>query len=213
SACLGGFVGLSLWSIRAHMRKVRWGIVLTILALAVVMKAPIFYIIAKVDFVGGHGWDRAFLVDQFVQHLSDWWLVGTDQNGTWSHGTWDRCNQYVAEAASGGVITLGLFIALISRGFGIAGRARKRSSGKQAWLAWCIGSALFAHVVAFQGVSYWDQMKVPWLLFLAMFPPLDCMTPGGRAATGDKATSGDTPVSAPPEGAGEATGAAQRVLA
>jgi hypothetical protein len=182
TAALGAFLGLSLWPIRAHMRKVRWGIVLTLVALALVMKAPIFYIIAKVDFVGGHGWDRAFLVEQFAHHFFDWWLIGTDQNANWGYSTWDRCNQYIAEAASGGLITLVLFIALLSRAFGIAGRLRKRSSGNRAWLAWCMGSALLAHVIAFQGVSYWDQMRVPWLLFVAVFPLLDRLQSAGKVA-------------------------------
>jgi hypothetical protein len=182
------------------------------MALAMVMKAPIWYLLAKVDFIGGHAWGRGYLVEQFVQHFSDWWLVGTDQNAGWGDGLWDRCNGYVAEAGSGGLLSLGLLIALISRGFGIAGRFRKRSSGNQAWLAWCVGSTLFAHVIELQGISYWDQMSVPWFLFLAMFPCLDRMTALCRAASRAEAPSAEVAEVGSPGGRGRGECSAQPML-
>jgi hypothetical protein len=172
SAFLAGVLVLCLWPLRMYLRQIRWGIAGMIALLALVMKAPVWYVIQKVDFVGGHGWDRAFLVDQFSQHISEWWLIGADSNAKWSihGGTWDRCNQYVAEGLSGGLLTLVLFIALLVMGFSILGRARKRARGVDRWLYWCLGAALLAHIAAFWGVSYFDQMRVPWLLLLAVFP-------------------------------------------
>jgi hypothetical protein len=171
SALLAGVVGLCLWPLRMYMRQIRWGIAGSVALLAIVMKAPVWYVVQKVDFVGGHGWDRAFLVDQFARHFFDWWLIGTDQNVNWgSNSTWDRCNQFVAEAASGGLLALALFIALLVMAYSILGRARKRARGVDRWLYWCLGAALLAHTAAFWGVSYWDQMRVPWLLLLAVFP-------------------------------------------
>lgn len=172
TACLAGVVGLCLWPLRKYLRQMRWGIAGAIALLAIVMKAPVWYVVQRVDFVGGHGWDRAFLMDQFAQHISEWWLVGSDANVKWSTsgGTWDRCNQYVAEGLSGGLLALALFIALLVMGFSILGRARKRARGVDQWLYWCLGAALLAHIAAFWGVSYWDQMRVPWLLLLAVFP-------------------------------------------
>jgi len=169
---LGGVLALCLWPIRKQMRSVRWGIVFTVIGLALVMKAPVWYLLARVDFVGGHGWDRAYLVEQCVRHISDWWLVGTKDNASWGSETWDQCNQFVAEAESGGLITLVLFIIILSRGFSMIGRARKRVEGavREEWLFWCLGAALFCHVVTFLGIDYFDQTRVWWFAFLAMIP-------------------------------------------
>ena len=170
TALVAALFGLFLWPLRRHMRAVRWSIVGSVAVLAVIMKAPVWYVIQKVDFVGGHGWDRAFLVDQFVRHFGQWWLFGTAENAKWASDTWVRDNQYVSEGLSGGLVTLVLFIVLLVMAFAISGCARKRVRGVRRWLYWCLGSALFAHIVAFHGVSYWDQMRVAWLLLLAIFP-------------------------------------------
>ena len=130
-AFLAGILALCLWPIRKHMRKVRWGIVFTVLALALVMRAPVWFIIARVDFIGGHGWDRAALIDAAVRHFSDWWLLGTKSNASWGADTWDACNEFVYEATSGGLATFILFVALLSRAFGMIGKARKRVEGSR----------------------------------------------------------------------------------
>jgi hypothetical protein len=211
SAFLACVLGLSLWPLRMYMQQIRWSIAGMIALLALVMKAPVWYIIQRVDFVGGHGWDRAFLVDQFMQHISEWWLVGSDENAKWSiyGGTWDRCNQYVAEGLSGGLLTLVLFMVLLAMAFSIAGRGTRRARGVDRWLYWCLGSALLAHIAAFWGVSYWDQMRVPWLMLLAVFPAAQGWS---RAKGSDRrqklqagkspesvATAEDTPVEPQPE--------------
>jgi hypothetical protein len=175
--------GLCCWPLRMYLRQIRWAIAGVIALLAIVMKAPVWYVIQKVDFVGGHGWDRAFLVDQFAQHIWDWWLIGSDTNAKWSvyGGTWDRCNQYVAEGLSGGLLGLVLFIALFVIAFSILGRARKRARGVHGWLYWCLGAALLGHIAAFWGVSYWDQMRVPWLLLFAIFPAAEHWAASAKA--------------------------------
>jgi hypothetical protein len=78
-AYMAGVGALFLWPIRRSMRTVRWGIVLTIAGLAVVMKAPVWYIIAHINVIGGSGgYDRAFLIDTCIRHLKDWWLIGSN---------------------------------------------------------------------------------------------------------------------------------------
>jgi len=75
-ACVAGVGALFLWPIRRSMRMLRWGIVLTLVGLAVVMKVPVWYVISHVNIVGGStGWDRAALVDTFFKHFWDWWLI------------------------------------------------------------------------------------------------------------------------------------------
>jgi hypothetical protein len=36
------------------------------------------------------------------------------------------------------------------------------------WLFWCLGATLFAHIMAFQGVSYFDQSRFWWYAYLAV---------------------------------------------
>jgi len=172
TACLCACLAMAFWYVRRYMRAVRWAVCSGIVVLALVMKAPVWYLLARVDFVGGHSWDRAFLVDQFAVHLGDWWLFGTTENASWGYSTWDTCNQFIHEAALGGVAALGLFVLLFYHGFSMIGRARKRVSGdsKAEWGGWCLGAGLFTHLVAFQGVAYFDTLQVWWLCFLAMIP-------------------------------------------
>jgi hypothetical protein len=168
---LGGILALCLWPIRKYMRRVRWGIVATVLLLALVMKAPVWFIIARFDVVGGHGWDRAHLIDLAARHFFDWALLGTKDNATWGFVTWDQCDEYVFQAESGGIACFILLIVIISRGFGMIGRARKRVEGRrQEWFFWCLGAVLFTHVMGFWGIDYFDRIRVWWYLFLAMIP-------------------------------------------
>ena len=170
---LASIGALSLWPIRKRMIELRWGLVVTLLCLALVMKAPVWFVIAHVDFVGGaHAWDRAALIDQFVRHFSDWWLLGTAGSASWGADTWDACNQFVAEGTEGGLVSLILFILILSRGFGMIGRARKAVEGdrRQEWFLWCLGCSFFAHVMTFWGIDYFDQMSVWWYATLAMIP-------------------------------------------
>ena len=170
SAYLAGILGLSLWPLRKRMRMIRWSILLLVLGLASVMKAPVWFLIERIDFVGGHGWDRAALIDEFVHHTSEWWLIGTRDNANWGNSTWDACNQFVAEGVAGGLLTLVLFIVLLCLAFSFIGKARKRVQGqpRQEWFFWCLGAALFAHLIAFIGIDYFDQIRVLWFVFLAM---------------------------------------------
>jgi len=172
SAAVIGVGALCLWTLRKHTRKMLWGLVAVIAALAMAMNAPIWFILARVDFVGGStGWDRANLIDQCVRHFSSWWLVGTADNDTWGFYTWDLCNQFVAEAVQGGLATLILFIVMITKCFQRIGVARKASASKgQQWLLWAIGCILCAHLAGFFGISYFDQIKEWWYLTLAMIP-------------------------------------------
>jgi hypothetical protein len=171
SAFLVGVGALSCWPIRKQMKMVRWGIVAGTLGLAALMKAPVWFILARVDFTGGStGWDRANLINQFVRHFSDWWIIGTNDFTKWGYFTWDQCNQFVAEGEQGGMTTLILFITLLAWSFGKLGTARKQAqlAGASEWLPWALGAVLCAHVAGFFGISYFDQSRVWWFVTLAM---------------------------------------------
>ena len=168
---------LCLWPYRKYLRRMQWGFVALIVALALTMKAPIWYLIARVDFIGGStGWDRAFLIDQCVKHFSSWWLIGTADSATWGVSQnalflWDLCNQFVAEAVQGGLLTLILFLVLIVRSFRRVGAARTKARNRtHEWLLWTIGCILCAHIGGFFGISYFDQIRNWWFVTLAMIP-------------------------------------------
>ena len=72
-----GLVGWGAWRFRQEMRKVRWGIITVFVLLAIVMKAPVWYLLARISsLTGGDGWHRSYLIDMAYQHLGLWWLAG-----------------------------------------------------------------------------------------------------------------------------------------
>jgi hypothetical protein len=176
-AYLAVFVGLAMWPLRNKMRLLRWGVVLLLVSLHLVMKAPVWMLISRVDLIAGNsGYHRAELIDQCIRHFSDWWLVGTNLASTFGDDMWDLSNQFVAEAETGGLLTFILFVMIISRSFSRIGIARKlvenddkeSNQPRQEWFMWFLGIALFAHVVSYFGISYFDNIKIYWCAYLAM---------------------------------------------
>jgi hypothetical protein len=168
-AYLAVIIGICFWPLRRYMRVIRWVLVITIIACHLSMKAPVWFLIAHVDLVAGNsGYHRALLIDTFIRHFGDWWLIGTNHASTWGYEMDDLCNQWVAEGETGGFVTLVCFIMLVSRAFGKIGRARKFASRnrQREWLLWFLGVAMFSHCVAYFGISYFDQTKFAWLALL-----------------------------------------------
>jgi len=164
-------LGLALWPARKSMRQVRWGVVSLLLLLQLSMKSPVWFVMNRTSGVlGGSGWHRAMLVDNFVRHFSEWWLVGTRANPDWGWSMWDVDNAYVGAGVSGGVLSVILFIAVLVYAFKLVGRARKLAERypREVNLIWVLGAALFANTVAFFGMVYFDQGIVVWYTLLAM---------------------------------------------
>ena len=160
-----------LWPIRDKMQIIRRGIVAVLVALHLYMKAPVWSLIGRVDVINGSsGYHRYQLVDQFIRHFGDWCFVGTTHNAEWGWDMWDLANQYVAVGESSGLIPFVLFVATITYGFKFVGRARRLNSTTKAhrWFMWVLGAAMLAHVIAFFGISYFDQTQLLWDVFLAI---------------------------------------------
>src|SRR5258708_12995275 len=69
-------IGVCFWPIRRNMRALRWGLVMALIALHLLMKAPVWFLIAHVDLVAGNsGYHRAPLVDSFIRRFSDCSLI------------------------------------------------------------------------------------------------------------------------------------------
>jgi hypothetical protein len=141
------------------------------------MKVPVWFLLARVDvFSGSTGFHRSMLIDSAIRSLGDWWLIGTKSTEGWAdedQGLFDVTNQYIHEGAEGGLASMLLFIWIIVWGFrfvGLTMRAIEAASDPATaqFLLWALGASLFAHVVSYISVSYFDQNFVNWYLLLAM---------------------------------------------
>jgi hypothetical protein len=170
-AYVAGIFAFCFWPIRKQMRLIRWGLVIILVGLHLVMKAPVWALIAHIDLTGSSsGYHRYMLVDNCIRHFGDWWLIGYKNYNDWGWDMWDLSNQYVAHALTGGLATLVAFILIISRSFGELGTARKVVQGdrKHEWFLWCLCATLFSHVVAYFGIGYFDQVQYSWYALLAI---------------------------------------------
>jgi len=169
---------LFMWRYRHRMRIVRWLAVLGYIGLDLVMKAPAYYLIARIDLTGSStSWHRAFLIDAALDHLSEWWLAGTDYTRhwipygvPWSKDHADITNQYLSMGVLGGLPLMLLFIAVLAKGFSFVGQTLRQSSDlppNSLFMIWALGAMLFVHAVTFISVSYFDQSFVFIYLTLA----------------------------------------------
>lgn len=187
SAVAFGLVGWLGWFMREKMFLVRRGVVVLLILFAVFMKAPIWYLPAKVsDLTGGGGWHRSYLLQVAFEKINLWWLAGMDIKGTkdWmpyvlaSSDTVDVTNQYLSFGLTAGIGAIGLFILLLTRSFQAIGRVLNivRSSYLKAseieYMFWGLGVMLVAHVVNWFGVCYFDQLYVVWFMQLAQISSL-----------------------------------------
>jgi hypothetical protein len=154
-------VGLAFWRLRKRMRQIRWGLLFTLVGLHLYMKAPVWALISRIDLTGSSSsYQRYILMDMTIRHFSDWWLLGTTDYVNWGWDSYDLCNQFVAVALTGGLLTLIFYVVILKRSFGAIGTARKMVNGdrRQEWLLWCLGSDLFATVVTHFGINYVGQL-------------------------------------------------------
>lgn len=167
-------IGLGCFALRKQMRAVQIGLVLGVCALHMMMKAPVWHLLARADIVGGStGHYRYMLVDATIRHFDEWCLVGLASNLHWGkeygHYLGDITNQYVLEALRGGFATLVLFVAITLFAFAMIGRHIKATrTANQQWLPWCIGTCLFVHLASFTAVSYFGQIVLIYNMHLAM---------------------------------------------
>lgn len=178
-ALAGAMAGLALWKWREYLHLLRRGTVIALILLAILMNAPLWYLIAKMsDIAGGGGWHRAFVIDTAVVHLREWWLFGTTYTAHWGPGgeviaadpnMMDITNQFVVEGVNGGLLKLVLFVALIILCFKNVGQRLRSEEDEQTtrFLFWGMGSCLFAHCLSFMSIPYFDQMIIIWFFLLA----------------------------------------------
>lgn len=169
---------LFMWYWRDRMRLVRWFAFLGYIGLDLIMKAPAYYLIARIDLTGSStGWHRAALIDVAFGHLSEWWLAGTDYTRhwmpygvAWSKDHIDITNQYLGMGVKGGLPLMLVFIAILAAGFSLVGQALQQVDSPPSvsrFMIWSLGASLFSQAGTFLTISYFDQSFVFIYLTLA----------------------------------------------
>lgn len=180
-------LGWMLWPIRRSMRFVRWTIVVLLVLLAMVMNAPIWYLLARISSItAGDGYHRAILIDIGINNIDRWWLVGMSSSETASWlpytnvitGVVDMTNNFLKFGVSAGLGAIILLVALIAVAFSETGRAmlsirsRSHTDIDQEPIFWGLGVMLATHVINWFGITYWDQTSAVWYLHIAMIGSL-----------------------------------------
>jgi hypothetical protein len=177
-SAFAAFGALWMWRYRQNMRLVRWLAVFGYIGLDLVMAAPAYYTLARINIIGGStGWHRARLIESAFEHVNEWWLTGTDYTRhwmptgvLWSADQTDITNHYLRMGVLGGLPLMLLFIAIMVTGFSFVGQTLWQAadlSPKSRFMVWALGASLFAHAATFMSVSYVDQSFVFFYLTLA----------------------------------------------
>jgi hypothetical protein len=172
-------VALMAFAIHPWMRAVRYAALLGYVLLDLAMKAPAYFLIARIDLAGGStGWHRSALIQAAIDHFDEWWLAGTDYTRHWlSSGVgWsaehvDITNHYIAMGVMAGFPMVFLFGATIVQGFSFVGQMVKGAqaiSAQRQFFVWALGASLFSHALSLVSVSLFDQSFVFLHLVLAL---------------------------------------------
>lgn len=179
---------LILWRWRHFTRQMRIAAVLGYILLDLVMKAPAYYLMARVDLAGGStGWHRAALIQSSIEHLGEWWFAGTDYTRdwmpygvSWSEDYCDITNYYLGLGVKGGLPLMLLFILIMWTGFHNVGHTLRWQAGcstmEDQFFVWSLGACLLAHAATAVSVAYFDQSVVFIYLTLALTASLSAVS-------------------------------------
>ena len=143
-------LALGLWRWRHLTRQMRIAAVVGYLLLDLVMKSPPYFLMERIDLVGGStGWYRAQLIKSAIAHLNEWWFAGTDYTRHWmdtgliiNDTDCDIVNYYIFQGVTGGLLLMGITIAFYWTGCRYAGRALQLRAGApfdDRFLIWALG--------------------------------------------------------------------------
>lgn len=178
-AVIIGLFALILWRWRHLTRQMRIAAVVGYLLLDLVMKAPAYYLIARIDVVGGSAaYHRSALIQSAIKYFNEWWLVGTHYTRhwmpygvPWSEDHADITNHYLGQGIKGGILLMGLFIGLLWCGFRYVGQvlvAWGDLPREMQFRVWTLGATLFSLAASAVSVAYFDQSIVFLYLTLAL---------------------------------------------
>lgn len=184
SALVAGLLAWYAWPLRGSMRFVRRTVAFTLVGLTLVMKAPIWYLPAKIsNLTGGDGWHRSYLLETAFNRIGQWWLMGMDISETaeWfqytlaATGSADITNQYLLFGINAGLFAIVLFVSFIVQVFKGVGQLLERADLNPAdrYLAWALGCTAVVHISTWMGITYnFDQTYVFWAFSVALVSSL-----------------------------------------
>jgi hypothetical protein len=176
------FLGWIAWRIRAKIKWVFRGMLVLLAFLAVIMKAPVWFLLERISAVtGGDGWHRSELIDQAVNHFGQWWLAGMDFTKTTSWFAYllidvdsaDICNQFIMYGLQAGIGAIALFITQLVFVFKLLSdalhRVRKADNYPPytEYFLWGLGVLMVGHIFNWFGITYFDQTYMIWAVQLA----------------------------------------------
>jgi len=173
---IAALFGASLFVVRRHRTRMWIGLIVILLLLHfVIMKAPVWHLISRVDMVAGStGYHRFIIFDIFINNFSDWFATGHSTPRDWGWWMRDITNEFIIQGIRGGLLTLLLFLLVFVRAFANVGTSLSLAADRNVggnlnleWRTWLVGVAIFVHVVSFWGISYFGQMNMVLYLQLA----------------------------------------------
>lgn len=168
--------GIFFWRYRKHTKRVLNLFYLGLFFLHLIMKAPVWFLIARIDLVGGStGMHRALLIDNAIRRFSDWMVCGLQDVSYWGTGLHDMTNMYIYEGVFGGVIPFILFIMIIIYSFKSIGITRQiliHNLNLQQY-SWSFGASLFGHIISIISVTYFGQIEFFYFAVIAMISSLN----------------------------------------
>lgn len=159
---------LPLFRYRRFGRQIAWTLCGLTVLLHVVMKAPVWHLIGRINIISGStGWHRYRLINAAINHFDEWAVIGTRNTTHWGWGLHDITNQYIGQGVGGGMVTLALFVYLLIMAVRTPGSYSLKPMPKhEQWLLWCICVSVLGNCVAFWGVAYFGQIRM--LLYLTL---------------------------------------------
>jgi hypothetical protein len=169
---------LMMWRLRAYTLWMAWSTLAALVTLHVVMNDPVYFLMARIDVVGGStGWHRAQLIQAALQQLGEWWFAGTDYTRHWmptgipaTDQHTDITNHYLSLGVHGGLPLMALFVFIIVASLRYGVKAALRSddaAAADAFLAWTTTAILLSHAVNFLACSLFDQSIVSFVIVVA----------------------------------------------
>ena len=201
-------VGWLCWFLRSKMSVVRASIFWALVVLGFTMKAPLWYLPAKMSAItGGDGWHRSYLLDVAFRDIDRWWLAGMSvlETKDWfpytvSTGGADIINYYLGFGIAAGVVGIGLFCYLLVRAFSCLGNAlaavrmQAPSHPDTEIMLWALGVVLTIHIFNWFGMVYFDQYNVVFFIQLAAISTLShiCINDSTMQTTQEESFSLDS---------------------
>ncbi|EAR59930.1 hypothetical protein [Neptuniibacter caesariensis] len=162
---------MSLYLVRKHIKLLFYSGLACLVCLHMVMSAPVWHLLSRIGAVGGStSHFRYMLIDKFISHSHEWFLLGTNSTAHWFFGAQDLTNQFVLVGVRSGFLGLFLFVCLLWLFYKKIYFIVRVSQYKV--FSWGVFSAMSVSCVSFLGVSYFGQAVY---LFNFLFSIVVCM--------------------------------------